>query len=146
MSSCVACCTGRLSWTSTCKPLPPRLVRPFIVSLYLFGDPMCSCAVCLLCVQGLLDKHGRENDKTPKGWKEGYHDLTPKSVKAAKAAGGGAAEEGGEGGENGAAATAAAGEAASPEGEKKKKKKKKDKVGRERGTWPPLLVRACVCV
>ena len=93
----------------------------------------------MLCaVQGLLDKHGRENDKTPKGWKDGYHDLTPKSMKAAAAAGGA-------GGENGTAAVpdsdAEGAAASSPDGEKKKKKKKKDKVS-ERGSLP--LLRGCV--
>lgn len=99
-------------------------------------------------VQGLLDKHGRQNDKTPKGWKDGYHDLTPKSVKAAKAAGGGAE------GENGAAAAAAPAaeggegeEAADGDAGEKKKKKKKDKVC-EREGWRLLFlcVRACVCL
>lgn len=89
------------------------------------------CNVLGLVAQGLLDKHGRENDKTPKGWKDGYHDLTPKSMKAA-------------GGENGAAAAPAAqGEAAaasSPEGDKKKKKKKKEKVCRKEREGPSLLL------
>lgn len=87
-------------------------------------------------MQGLLDKHGRENDKTPKGWKDGYHDLTPKSMKAAAASGS----------ENGAAAAGeeAADAASSPDGEKKKKKKKKDKVGGRDG--PSLISYVSMCV
>ena len=97
----------------------------------------------MLCsaVQGLLDKHGRENDKTPKGWKDGYHDLTPKSMKAAGAAAAAAAAAEGENG-SAAAASSAGEEAASPDGEKKKKKKKKDKVGETSLGNPPF---SCVC-
>ncbi|CAM9356338.1 unnamed protein product, partial [Pylaiella littoralis] len=77
--------------------------------------------------EGLLDKHGRENASTPKGWKAGYQDLTPTSMKGKTAE---AEEEGGggDGGENGAAVPEEETAAADGEDKKEKKKKKKDKV------------------
>ncbi|CAN0197908.1 unnamed protein product, partial [Scytosiphon promiscuus] len=79
---------------------------------------------------GLLDKHGRENASTPKGWKTDYHDLTPKATKEEAANGDGGAGDG----EAPAAAPAAAAAAGGGEGEEKKKKKKdkKDKKSKKR--------------
>lgn len=77
--------------------------------------------------QGLLDKHGRENASTPKGWKAGYHDLTPKSAKGKTGE-----AEGEGGGENGASTSKEEAAAAAEDGKDKKKKKKdkKEKVRR----------------
>lgn len=77
----------------------------------------------MFLLQGLLDKHGRENSKTPKGWTADYKDLTPKATPAAEP------EQA-----NGAASAVASGAAevetmpaedGSDPGEKKKKKKDK---------------------
>lgn len=77
-------------------------------------------------LQGFLDKHGRSNDKTPKGWKEGYQDLSAvddpsKAVKE---------ERGGDEEANGEEAKEGTGE----EKGDKKKKKKKDKDKKVRGS------------
>lgn len=78
--------------------------------------------------QGLLDKHGRENARTPKGWKEGYKDLTPKTVKAEGNGAGATAEASAPAVEGSAKAEASTEGGVGGEGhEKKKKKKKKDK-------------------
>lgn len=69
----------------------------------------------------MLDKHGRENASTPKDWKAGYHDLTPKAAKEAAVNGDGSAGDG----DQPAAAEAPAADAGEGEGEKKKKKKDK---------------------
>lgn len=74
-------------------------------------------------LQGLLDKHGRSNDKTPKGWKEGYQDLSA-VVDPSKAV----KEEDGVGDEEANGEEGAKEEAGEEKGEKKKKKKKDKKV------------------
>ncbi|CAN0313110.1 unnamed protein product, partial [Hapterophycus canaliculatus] len=71
---------------------------------------------------GLLDKHGRENASTPKDWKAGYHDLTPKQEKLAPENGDGDAGDG-----DAPAAPAADGSEGEEKEKKKKKKEKKEK-------------------
>ncbi len=69
-------------------PPPPCPILSCLVHLdwFFFHSP-----------QGLLDKHGRENAKTPKDWKAGYHDLTPKSMKEKETKAAAAAAEGEDG-------------------------------------------------